>query len=53
MGIQLFNHAALVELSNVIGPNGSNSDEETSHFEAVAMLQITLLPHFAAISFLM
>lgn len=32
MGIKLFNHAAFLEFTNVIGSNGSNSVIKRSHF---------------------
>ena len=39
MGIKHFNRAALLGFRNMIGPNESNSDSETSHFAGVAMLK--------------
>lgn len=39
MWIKSFNRAALLDLLNVIGLNGSNPDSETSHFAEVVTLK--------------
>ena len=45
MGIKNLNQAALLHFANVIGPNCSNSDSETSHFAGVVMLQTFFLTY--------
>lgn len=52
MGVKLFNRVALLNFTNVIGPNGTNSDTKTSHFVGSRWSE-KCIHHFTAAPFTM
>lgn len=46
MGMKLFYRAALLDFANVVGPNGSNSNSETTRFVEVVTLKKFFPPFY-------